>query len=361
MGKWGKSFPDGDWPVCWGCSWGATGDASPSDEEVFAQRALCEPVHFGALWCGRRRRDRARANPAKGAKGKTLAFEEGTGLCTPCVTKRDTGRTSQKCYCGSARSYKQRKPAQEKRAKPKQGPSPPMPSVASTHARPTPSALDRMHRCEPALGRSFPAECASDEEEKEEQLPSIRKVSGGAKAGFFHDFGDGDEEGELGVEGAGGRRSDSDGEQQHVLSSDESDGESGAVDALETSAGTCLSTDLSPPAPPLSSPRVAPATGTPNSALGDDQPAGASLPPTSVRRGRLRWPTPCAMLLFVECRISCPLALRHPRLITSRCPSNRVLLGTPVRVRRRRLRPALAVSSRRRRTRGWARVWTWST
>ena len=193
------------------------------------------------------------------------------------------------------------------------------------------------------------------------ELPSIRKVSGGAKVGFFHDFGDGDEEGELGVEGAGGRRSDSDGEQQHVLSSDESDGESGAVDALETSAGTCLSTDLSPPAPPLSSPRVAPATGTPNSAFGDDQPAGASLPPTSVRRGRLRWPTPCAMLLFVECRISCPLALRHPRLITSRCPSNRVLLGNPVRVRRRRLRPALAVSSRRRRTRGWARVWTWST
>ena len=41
--------------------------------------------------------NRARANPAKGAK-KTPVFEEGTGLCTPCVTKRDTGRTSQKCY-----------------------------------------------------------------------------------------------------------------------------------------------------------------------------------------------------------------------------------------------------------------------
>ena len=69
--------------------------------------------------------NRARANPAKGAK-KTPVFEEGTGLCTPCVTKRDTGRTSQKCYCGSARSYKQRQPAQEKRAKPKQGPSQPL-------------------------------------------------------------------------------------------------------------------------------------------------------------------------------------------------------------------------------------------
>ena len=73
-----------------------------------AQRVLCA--------------NRARANPAKGAK-KTPVFEEGTGLCTPCVTKRDSGRTSQKCYCGSARSYKQRQPAQEKRAKPKQGPS----------------------------------------------------------------------------------------------------------------------------------------------------------------------------------------------------------------------------------------------
>ena len=86
--------------------------------------------------------NRARANPAKGAK-KTPVFEEGTGLCTPCVTKRDSGRTSQKCYCGSARSYKQRQPAQEKRAKPKQGPSPPMPSVTSTHARLTPSALKK--------------------------------------------------------------------------------------------------------------------------------------------------------------------------------------------------------------------------
>ena len=173
----GKSFPDGEFDAA-GRRAGAAvgvrpGEASPSDEEVFAQG-----------YCA----NRARANPAKGAK-KTPVFEEGTGLCTPCVTKRDTGRTSQKCCCGSARSYKQRKPAQEKRAKPKQGPSPPMPSVASTHARPTPSALDRMHRCEPALGRSFPAECASDEEEKEEQLPSIRKVSGGAKVGFFHDFG----------------------------------------------------------------------------------------------------------------------------------------------------------------------------
>ena len=35
------------------------------------------------------------------------------------------------------------------------------------------------------------------------ELPSIRKVSGGAKVGFFHDFCDGVEEGELGVEGAG--------------------------------------------------------------------------------------------------------------------------------------------------------------
>lgn len=200
MGKWGKSFPDGEF--------GAAGRRARLQLGCDRLQFLCEELkqssHKG--YCA----NRARANPAKGAKGKMLAFKEGTGLCTPCVTKRDTGRTSQKCYCGSARSYKQRKPAQEKRVKPKQGPSPPMPSVASTHARPTPSALDRMHRCEPALGRSFPAECAlappgasSDEEEKEEQLPSIRKVSGGVKVGFFHDFGDGVEEGELGVQGAG--------------------------------------------------------------------------------------------------------------------------------------------------------------
>ena len=139
-------------------------------DRVRPHRAMKKSSHKG--YCA----NRARANPAKGAK-KTPVFEEGTGLCTPCVTKRDSGRTSQKCYCGSARSYKQRQPAQEKRAKPKQGPSPPMPSVASTHARPTPSALDRMHRCEPALGRSFPAECALAPRRSER-----RRGEGGAAA-----------------------------------------------------------------------------------------------------------------------------------------------------------------------------------
>ena len=46
--------------------------------------------------------DRAKANPTKGAKAKALSwFEESTGLCKPCVQKREHGRTSQKCYCGT--------------------------------------------------------------------------------------------------------------------------------------------------------------------------------------------------------------------------------------------------------------------
>ena len=56
-------------------------------------------------------------------------------------------------------------------------------SIACTGASP------RLGAVFPQSARALPPGASSDEEEKEEQLPSIRKVSGGAKVGFFHDFG----------------------------------------------------------------------------------------------------------------------------------------------------------------------------